>query len=120
MEHTKPSHYGDKRFYSLNEYCKQTFGEKVYRLSLNGGMTCPNRDGSLSYGGCTFCSEGGSGDFAANYQVLFLIRYRKPKLASRKKQIVRSSLPISRHIPTPMLHFLIFDVFLPKHWKNHL
>lgn len=59
----------DKRYFSLNEYCKQTFGEKVYRLSLNGGMTCPNRDGKLSVGGCTFCSEGGSGDFAANYNV---------------------------------------------------
>ena len=59
----------DKYFLSLNEYCKQTFGDKVYRLSLNGGMTCPNRDGSLSTGGCTFCSEGGSGDFAACYDV---------------------------------------------------
>ena len=58
-----------RRFYSLNEYCKNTFGSKVYRLSLNGGMTCPNRDGKLSHGGCIFCSEGGSGDFAADYQV---------------------------------------------------
>lgn len=65
----KPSHYGEKPFLSLNEYCKQTFGGKVYRLSLNGGMSCPNRDGSLGFGGCTFCSEGGSGDFAANYQI---------------------------------------------------
>lgn len=56
---------GEKRYYSLNNYCKDTFGEKVYRLSLNGGMTCPNRDGSLSIHGCSFCSEGGSGDFAA-------------------------------------------------------
>lgn len=55
------------RFFTLNEYCKQTFGDKVYRLSLNGGMSCPNRDGTLSFGGCTFCSEGGSGDFAADY-----------------------------------------------------
>lgn len=58
-----------RRFYSLNEYCKDMFGEKVYRLSLNGGCSCPNRDGKLSFGGCTFCSEGGSGDFAADYQV---------------------------------------------------
>ena len=64
-----PHYYGEKRYYSLNEYCKQTFGEKVYRLSLNGGMTCPNRDGKLGTGGCTFCSEGGSGDFAADYNV---------------------------------------------------
>ena len=54
------------RYYSLNDYCKKTFGEKVYKLSLNGGMTCPNRDGSLSYTGCFYCSEGGSGDFASD------------------------------------------------------
>ena len=59
----------NSRYFSLNEYCKETFGDKVYRLSLNGGMTCPNRDGSLGTGGCTFCSEGGSGDFAASYDV---------------------------------------------------
>ncbi len=56
---------GGRRYYSLNDYCKDTFGEKVYRLSLNGGMTCPNRDGTCGTGGCDFCSEGGSGDFAA-------------------------------------------------------
>ena len=57
--------WGEKRFYSLDYYLKQTFGEKVYRLSLNGGMTCPNRDGTLDSRGCIFCSAGGSGDFAA-------------------------------------------------------
>ena len=50
---------------SLNCYAKETFGEKLYRLSLNGGMTCPNRDGTLGTRGCIFCSAGGSGDFAA-------------------------------------------------------
>lgn len=69
MQHPIPSHFGEKRYFSLNEYCKQTFGDKVYRLSLNGGMTCPNRDGTLGYGGCIFCSEGGAGDFAASYDV---------------------------------------------------
>lgn len=64
-----PTHYGEKRYYSLNEYCKQEFGDKIYRLSLNAGCTCPNRDGSLSFGGCAFCSEGGSGDFATSYDV---------------------------------------------------
>lgn len=58
--------WGDKRYYSLDYYLKQTFGEKVYRLSLNGGMTCPNRDGTLGNRGCIFCSAGGSGDFAAS------------------------------------------------------
>jgi len=56
--------WGDKPYFSLDHYLKQTFGEKVYRLSLNGGMTCPNRDGTLDSRGCIFCSAGGSGDFA--------------------------------------------------------
>ena len=53
-------------YYSVNEYLKQTFGEKVYKISLDGGMTCPNRDGTLGTRGCIFCSEGGSGEFSAD------------------------------------------------------
>ncbi|HCS67563.1 MAG TPA: TIGR01212 family radical SAM protein [Oribacterium sp.] len=49
----------------LSDYLKETYGTKVYKLSLQSGCSCPNRDGTLSYGGCIFCSEGGSGDFAA-------------------------------------------------------
>ena len=49
----------------LSDVLKEQYGEKVYKLSLSSGCTCPNRDGTLGYGGCTFCSEGGSGDFAA-------------------------------------------------------
>ncbi len=56
-------------YYSLNEYLKSTFGEKVYKISLNGGMTCPNRDGTLSDKGCIFCSRGGSGEFSASSQL---------------------------------------------------
>ena len=52
-------------YYSLNEYLQKTFGEKVYKISLDGGMTCPNRDGTLGSRGCIFCSEGGSGELAA-------------------------------------------------------
>ena len=55
-------------YYSLNEYLKTTFGEKVYKISLDGGMTCPNRDGKLGTRGCIFCS-GGSGEFAADRNV---------------------------------------------------
>ena len=49
----------------LNEYLRERFGCKVYKLSLSGARTCPNRDGTLDTRGCIFCSEGGSGDFAA-------------------------------------------------------
>lgn len=54
-----------EHFYSANLYYKKTYGEKVYRLALDGGMTCPNRDGRVAFGGCTFCSEKGSGDFTS-------------------------------------------------------
>ena len=57
--------YSDGRpYYSLNAWLKDTFGRKIYKLALDGGMTCPNRDGTLGTGGCIFCSHGGSGDFA--------------------------------------------------------
>ena len=49
---------------SLNEYLRDRFGCKVYKIALNGGFTCPNRDGTLGTGGCIFCSAGGSGEFA--------------------------------------------------------
>lgn len=53
-----------ERYFSLNRYLRETFGEKVYKLALDAGMTCPNRDGTIGTGGCIFCSAGGSGDFA--------------------------------------------------------
>ena len=54
------------RYYSLNQYLRDTFGCKVYKIAINGGFTCPNRDGTLGSRGCIFCSEGGSGEFAAD------------------------------------------------------
>lgn len=51
----------------LSEMLKERFGTKVYKLSMTSGCTCPNRDGRSGYGGCTFCSEGGSGEFAAPF-----------------------------------------------------
>jgi len=56
----------DKRYNSINYHLKQIFNERVYKISLDGGMTCPNRDGTLDTRGCIFCSRGGSGDFAVS------------------------------------------------------
>lgn len=53
-------------YYSLNQYLQDTFGCKVYKIALNGGFTCPNRDGTIDTRGCIFCSAGGSGDFAGD------------------------------------------------------
>ncbi len=55
-----------KPYYSLDYYCKERFGEKVYKIALDGGFTCPNRDGTIGQGGCIFCSGGGSGEFATS------------------------------------------------------
>lgn len=52
------------KYYSVNDYCRETFGKKLYKLSLDGGFTCPTRDGTLDTRGCVFCSAAGSGDFA--------------------------------------------------------
>lgn len=60
--------WGDKPYYSLDYYLKQTFGYKLYKISLDGGMTCPNRDGTIGTGGCIFCSNSGSGEFAVPRQ----------------------------------------------------
>ena len=56
--------WGDKPYYSVNEYCKHTYHEKLYKIAIDAGFTCPNRDGTLDTRGCIFCSAGGSGDFA--------------------------------------------------------
>ncbi len=52
-------------YITLSEHYRRRFGCKVYKLSLQSGCSCPNRDGNIGFGGCIFCSEGGSGDFAA-------------------------------------------------------
>lgn len=74
--------WNGKRYYSIDSYLKQTFGEKVYRLALNGGMTCPNRDGTLGTGGCIFCSAAGSGDFAQQKE-----KSITEQLAAAKEQV---------------------------------
>lgn len=56
--------WGDKRYYSLNYFLREKFGCKTFKISLDGGFTCPNRDGKAGKGGCTFCSSKGSGDYA--------------------------------------------------------
>lgn len=58
--------YNNRRFYSLNDFFKDEFNHKVFKVSLDGGFTCPNRDGKVAHGGCIFCSDSGSGEFAGN------------------------------------------------------
>ena len=69
----------------LNEYLRKRFGCKVYKIALNGGFTCPNRDGKIDTRGCIFCSEGGSGEFAqsARLSITKQIELGKEKVAKR-------------------------------------
>ena len=68
----------------LSDYCKEKFGTKVYRLALSSGATCPNRDGKVGTGGCSFCSEKGSGEFAIDVMDLDLQIERAKALISKK------------------------------------
>lgn len=79
--------WGEKPYYSLDYYLKQTYGKKIYKLSLNGGMTCPNRDGTIGTRGCIFCSMGGSGDFAASKMLSITDQINEAK------QLIRTKLP---------------------------
>ncbi|WP_099362237.1 TIGR01212 family radical SAM protein [Fredinandcohnia onubensis] len=56
----------NKRYNTWNYHLRNTFGHKVFKVALDGGFDCPNRDGTVAHGGCTFCSVSGSGDFAGN------------------------------------------------------
>lgn len=69
----------------LNSYLKNRFGKKIYKISLDAGMTCPNRDGTIDTRGCIFCSEGGSGDFAASCSLSITAQINAGKTLVSKK-----------------------------------
>ena len=73
---------------TLSEKLKEEYGEKVYRLALSSGCTCPNRDGTIGYGGCTFCSGSGSGEFASKPATID-IQIEEAKKLIRKKTDAR-------------------------------
>jgi radical SAM protein (TIGR01212 family) len=77
--------YGDKRYYSWNYYLRNQFGEKVFKIPLDAGFDCPNRDGNVAHGGCTFCSERGSGDFAGDRKDDLVTQFNTIKHKMHKK-----------------------------------
>jgi radical SAM protein (TIGR01212 family) len=77
--------WGDKRYHSLNYFLRDKFGEKVFKIALDAGFSCPNRDGTISSGGCLFCSERGSGDFAGNKEFSITKQFEDIKEMMRKK-----------------------------------
>ena len=72
-------------YLSFNKYLKDKFGQKVYKISLDGGFTCPNRDGKTGTRGCIFCSKGGSGDFAENREMSITKQIESGKKKVEKK-----------------------------------
>ena len=91
--------WNGKPYHSLDYELKKQFGHKVYKLSLNGGMTCPNRDGTLGIGGCIFCSAGGSGDFAA------------PVMDSIHEQIEAAKIQVQRKMSGPGSYIAYFQSY---------
>lgn len=73
------------KYITLNNYLKEIFGEKVYKIALNGGFTCPNRDGKIGTRGCIFCSKGGSGDFAESPDLTITEQIENGKKRLEKK-----------------------------------
>ncbi len=82
----------EKPYHSLDYMLRTRFGEKVYKVTLNGGMSCPNRDGKLGTRGCIFCSAGGSGDFAADAAQSILMQIEEQKAMICQKR------PVSKFI----------------------
>ena len=102
--------WGEKRYYSLDYYLKTTYGEKLYKISLDGGMTCPNRDGTLGTRGCIFCSRGGSGDFAESHTLSVT-----EQIESGKKTICEKIYRIILHRLFPGIHqYLCFSCISGK------
>ena len=91
--------WNGKPYHSLDYELKKQFGQKVYKLSLNGGMTCPGRDGTLGSGPCIFCSAGGSGDFAA------------PVMDSVHEQIEAAKLQVQRKMSGPGSYIAYFQSY---------
>ncbi len=81
----EPRLWGDKRYHSLNYHLREKFGEKVSKISLDAGFSCPNRDGSLAWNGCAFCSARGSGDFVAVPQESLAEQFRQGQEIMQKK-----------------------------------
>ena len=84
--------WNGKPYHSLDYMLRQMFGEKIYKVTLNGGMTCPNRDGKLGERGCIFCSAGGSGDFAASASLSITEQIRQ------QIQMLSAKRPIHKYI----------------------
>lgn len=83
----------NKRYHTWNYHLHQKFGEKVFKVALNAGFTCPNIDGSRGIGGCTYCSGSGSGDFAGDPAHSILMQFEEVKAKMRQKWDAAKYIP---------------------------
>ncbi|PKR84364.1 TIGR01212 family radical SAM protein [Heyndrickxia camelliae] len=74
-----------KRYLTWNYHLREHFGHKVFKVALDGGFDCPNRDGTVAHGGCTFCSAAGSGDFAGDRAKDLVTQFHEVKATMHKK-----------------------------------
>ena len=81
------------RYYTLDYYYKEKYNSKIFKVALNGNFTCPNRDGTISYNGCIFCSEKGSGDFAGDKNLSLKDQFEEIK------NILLKKWPKAKYIP---------------------
>lgn len=91
-----------ERYYTYSRFIKEYFGEKLYKICLDGGFTCPNRDGTLATGGCIFCSEGEAENLQRTLPSLFLNRFVLEKHRPLKNTMGNIILLIFRHLQTLM------------------
>ena len=75
----------NKRYYTLDYFYKEKFGSKVFKVSLNAGFTCPNKDGKVGYGGCIYCSKSGSGEYAGDKEKDLVTQFNEVKEVMLKK-----------------------------------
>ncbi|SDH71819.1 TIGR01212 family radical SAM protein [Alteribacillus bidgolensis] len=80
-----PLLWGEKRYHTWNYHLREHFGEKIFKIPLDAGFDCPNRDGKVASGGCTFCSERGSGDFAGDRKDDLITQFHTIKNRMHKK-----------------------------------
>ena len=101
---------------TMNDYCREKFGKKLYKLSLDGGFTCPNRDGTKGTGGCIFCSASGSGDFAeSGNDISVQLENAKKRVSSKNKDggyIAYFQSFTSTYAPTERLRRIFTDAVM--------
>lgn len=107
-------YWNEKPYHALDFHLKEQFHEKVYKLALDGGMTCPNRDGTLGKRGCIFCSEGGSGEFAGDRHLSITRQLEEQKAQIEKKFPARKYIAYfqaftNTYAPVPRLRQLFME-----------